>query len=387
MSEAEPSVEARWIARAERAGAAGGPARPGEEKSRTDAIVAAMRAEGLVAAFVGPEYGGPGLSLATVARITERLARASGSAGLIYAMHMSQALCLSRHGRGAFFESFQRRMVAEQILIASGTSEKGPGGDIFTSIASFEADGPGRLKGHKESPNISYLDHAGAILLTANHHPQGGRARQALALLDMAAVQVAPARPATLLGMKGILNQPAALDFTLPEEALFPDPFPTVARRTMTPSIQILWAALWSGIAWAVLEKARLFLHGEVKDSEAAVLARRDLADLITRHFAMNAMIRDVLAEYEGEVAGKAGTSIGFGAAARINRLKIACSDWLVEICSGALRLMGLRAYAAEGPYALAEPLADAFSAPIMVSNTRLLLNTAAIDPFADECL
>jgi acyl-CoA dehydrogenase len=57
----------------------------------------------------------------------------------------------------------------------------------------------------------------------------------------------------------------------------------------------------------------------------------------------------------------------------------------LLEICTGALRLIGLRGYATSGPYTLAEALADALSAPIMVSNTRLVMNTAAIEPYVDE--
>jgi acyl-CoA dehydrogenase len=153
----------------------------------------------------------------------------------------------------------------------------------------------------------------------------------------------------------------------------------------MTPCIQVLWAALWSGIAWGVIDKAKLFVHKEVgTDAEVVALARHDLSVLINTHYAINAMIRDAIAAYDAD--GGSG-NIGFGPAAQINRLKVCCSDWLNDICLGALRLIGIRGYAVGGPYSLAEPLADALSAPIMVSNTRLLLNTAAIEAFVDEAL
>jgi acyl-CoA dehydrogenase len=359
--------------------------RPGDEKAFADALLAQMRADGLLSVVVPPAFGGPGLNLIQTARITERIARASGSAGLTYAMHMSQALSVVRHGRGAFFEDFQRRMVRDQILIASGTSEKGPGGDIFTSIATVDLDPAGRITGAKESPNISYLDHAGAILLTANMAQPKGPDRQVLIVLEMADVQVTVPYPSGFMGMRGILNQPVALRFSAARAAVFPDLFAPIARRTMTPCIQVLWAALWSGIAWAVLDKAKRFVQNEISaDAEVAALARHDLSVLINTHYAMNAMIRDVIAAYDGDT-GKGG--IGFGAAAQINRLKVCCSDWLGEICTGALRLIGIRGYATGGPYTLAEPLADALSAPIMVSNTRLLMNTAAIESFVDEAL
>lgn len=147
---------------------------PGDEKAFADALLAQMRQDRLLSVMVPPAVGGPGLGLAEMARITERIARHSGSARLTYAIHMSQALSVVRHGIGGFFEEFQRRMEREQLLLASGASEKGLGGDIFTSIATLE-DRPGdRIGGRKESPNISYLDHAGAILLTANLARGGG---------------------------------------------------------------------------------------------------------------------------------------------------------------------------------------------------------------------
>ena len=359
--------------------------RPGDEKSFADALLAQMKSDGLMSVVVGPEHGGPGLGLEDTARITERIARQSGSAGLIYAMHMSQVLSLVHHGRGPFFEALKRRMVAEQLLIASGTSEKGPGGDIFTSIATVTVDADGRIGGQKESPNISYLDHAGLILLTANMANERGRMRQVLIALDIADTSVTVPYPSGFLGMRGILNQPVVVGFSAPSEAVFPDLFAPIARRTMTPTIQILWAALWSGIAAGVIEKAKLFVEKEIgADAELAAVGRHDLTLLINRHSEMNALIRDAIAGYERDTGG---ASIGFGPAAQINRLKICASEALVMICIGALRLIGIRGYATAGPYSVAEAVADALSAPIMVSNTRLVMNTAAIEKFVEERL
>lgn len=360
--------------------------RPGDEKTFADALLAQIKADRLLSVVVGPDHGGPGLGLADTARITERIARQSGSAGLIYAMHMSQALSVVHHGRGPFFDALQRRMVADQLLIASGTSEKGPGGDIFTSIATVTRGDDGRISGQKESPNISYLDHAGLILLTANMANDKGKLRQVLIALDITDTAITVPYPSGFLGMRGILNQPVVADFSAPSDAVFPDLFALIARRTMTPTIQILWAALWSGIAAGVIEKARLFVEREIgADVELATIGRHDLTALINRHSEMNALIREAIAGYEGGASGAA--SIGFGPAAQINRLKICASDALVAICIGALRLIGIRGYAVSGPYSVAEAVADALSAPIMVSNTRLMMNTAAIEKFVEQRL
>jgi alkylation response protein AidB-like acyl-CoA dehydrogenase len=99
--------------------------RAGEEKIFADAVLSLVRSDGLIGAIVPVDHGGGGLGVGDIARITFNIARVSGSAGLIYAMHMSQAISVIRHGTGPFFEGFMRRMVRDQILIASGTSEKG----------------------------------------------------------------------------------------------------------------------------------------------------------------------------------------------------------------------------------------------------------------------
>ncbi len=363
---------------------------PGDEKAFADLLLARMRETGLLSAAVPPEFGGPGLGLGAVARITERIARHSGSAGLIYAMHMSQVFSVVRHGSGAFFAALQERMVREQILIASGTSEKGPGGDIFTSLARVTPGPDGRLAGVKESPNISYLDQAGLILLTANMAADaagnpGGGDRQVLIALDMKDVQVEAPHRAGFLGMRGIVNQPARLTFSAPPEAVFPTPFAPIARRSMTPCIHVLWAAMWSGIAWGAIDKARTFLRQEIAaGGEAEALARHALSRIVNRHATLNALVRAAIQACESDPTRG---DIGLGAAARINRLKITGSELLVEICLEALKLIGIRAYAAGGPYSLAEAMADALSAPVMVSNTRLQMNTAAVEGFAEEAL
>jgi acyl-CoA dehydrogenase len=358
---------------------------PGDEKSFTDAMLSLMRSDGLLSVVVPTDFGGPGLNLEMTARITERIARQSGSAGLIYAMHMSQVMSVVKHGEGAFFEDLQRRIVTEQLLIASGTSEKGPGGDIFTSIATVALGAEGNITGAKESPNISYLDHAGLVLLTANMVQPTGKMRQVLIALDMKAVNVTVPYKSSFMGMRGILNQPVALQFTAPSAAVFHEPFAPIARRTMTPGIQILWASLWSGIAWAALARVKTFVREELsKDADVAQGARLELSSLINKHHAMNCLIRAAIASYSTD-SGTA--SIGFSTAAQINRLKICCADWLNEICMGALRVIGLRGYATAGPYTLAEIMTDALSAPIMVSNTRLQINTAAIEDYVDEAL
>ena len=131
-----------------------------------------------------------------------------------------------------------------------------------------------------------------------------------------------------------------------------------------------------------MLDRAKAYVARELDDkSEVTPVVRHALTRLIDRHYTMNALIRDAIAEYEAETKD----GLGFGPAARINRLKVVASELLNEICQGALGILGIRGYATGGPYSIAEPLADALSAPIMVSNLRLSMNNAKIEGFIDE--
>ncbi len=359
------------------------PPSPGAEKAHADALVAQLRADGLFAVAVGPAFGGPGLDLADMARITFAIARTSGSAGLIYAMHLSQALSIVRHGQGGYFEDFQRRMVLDQILLASGTSEKATGGDILHSLCTIAEAEDGTLKLTKETANISYADHAGAFLISANLVRPNGKPQQVLVLAERGQTDLTPGPGTGFLGMRGMLNSPWTVAARFSQDAVFAESFRVIASRTMTPSIHVLWAALWSGIAASALGRAKRFVTKEIgSDDELYVIARHELTQLVDRHYMMNALIRDAIAlqEDEGRPAG-----IGFLPGARINRLKMCCSALAEDICRGALRLTGLRGYALGGPYSVAEQLQDVLSASVMISNLRLAANTSKLDGFMDE--
>lgn len=354
-----------------------------DEKAFADAILEQLRADRLLWCVAPRDRGGDGASIGDVARVTFNIARLSGSAGLIYAMHMSQALSVVRHGgASAFFASFLDRMVAKQAMVASGTSEKGVGGDIFGSLCCIEEAPGGGLSLTKESPNISYLDHAEAVLVSAMRVQPNGRKAQVLIALEMDALDLRPGPEGVFIGMRGIQNRPYAFTARFDEAAIFADTYPVIARDTMTPSVHVFWAALWSGIASHALSKTKVFLAKDPPaDDAAALVMRAELSRLIDKHYQMNAIIRDAIAEQDGSSA----EAMGLVHTARLKRLKVVCSGLIEEICLGALGLVGMRGYAESGEYSLAEPLRDALSAKVMISNYRLLVGNAKIERFLEE--
>lgn len=359
----------------------------GHERDYTDAIVQQLRDDQLISVAVPPSHGGPGLGTAEIARITCNISRVSACAGLIYAMHMSQAFSVIRHAPATpFFDDFIRRMLSDQMLIGSGTSETGVGGDIFGSICTVEDAGDGALRIVKETPIISYFQHAGAVLITAMREI-GGKKRQVLVVGEKPGMEWIDGKEMHLMGMRGIVNQGFTLTTRFNEDAIFPEDFPAIQRVTMTPVINIFWAAVWSGIAWQALDRTKRYLaKSGTKDPEVAPVIRYDLSDLMNKHYIMNAIIRDAIAEDAANQAD-ADMTQRMAQTARNARMKIICSDLLQDICRGAMDIIGMGSYAIDSPFSMAELMSDALSAKLMVSNYRLAARNAKIERFLEEAI
>jgi acyl-CoA dehydrogenase len=357
---------------------------PGADvKAETDALFAQLRRDRLAWAMAPTGRGGADADLSQTARVTFHLAKTSGSLGLIYAMHASQAYTLLRHGAGSpFLEALADRLIAEQTLVASGTSEKGVGGDIFGSACAIEPLEDGLFSVAKESPNISYLDHAGAVLVTAMRVSPKGAKSQVLIAAQMADFTFEAGPDAQMMGMRGILNRPYSLKGRFSADAIFGQDYPRIAGETMTPVIHVLWAALWSGMAAHALGKAKAFLE-KSPDGDGAELMSVELSRLANKHYTMNTLIREAALDFDPD--RQAAGPLDLSRTAKIKRLKIVCSELLEEICLGALGVIGFAAYAERGKFSLAELIRDALSARVMINNNRLLLANRAIERFVDD--
>ncbi|MEZ4629941.1 MAG: hypothetical protein R2880_04365 [Deinococcales bacterium] len=349
-------------------------------KDRSDIILQHCKDLRLLSIVVPKSFGGEEYALKDVVKLVFSISKTSASAGLIYAMHLSQLLCLVRHGNTTFLQECLQKLSDEQGLIASVTSEIRVGGDIFGSQCHILEKGDALLL-EKSTPNISYADTAGAFLITAMDLRIKKPTQRLIYVLKEQAELVVLHRN-SFLGMQGISNGSYKIQANFSEDAIFSDNFPLIARETMTPTTHILWAALWSGIASHVIEVCRRFISKELEsNSNIQQYMSFKLSELVNLHHTMNSLIRDSLHTWESSKS----SSIGFSAAAQYNRLKIICSETLNGICYQALNICGLRGYAEDGPYSLAEAIRDALSAPLMVSNYRLMQNTLAVEKFVQE--
>jgi acyl-CoA dehydrogenase len=344
--------------------------------------IAALREQKLMSALVPASLGGADLTFSEVAAMCELLATGCASAGMVFAMHQIQVACIARHGLSSpGLSQYLRELVDKQYVIASVTSEVGVGGEMRTSIAGVTREG-GRYSVNKDATTISYCEHADDLLLTARRAPEAPPSDQVLVLLKKGDYKVERTGNWDTMGMRGTCSPSFKVFAQGPEEHVLPTPFADIASHTMVPVSHVLWASVWLGIASSAVSNARAFVRQQARSKPGTVppTAVR-LAELSSLLQTMRTNVHDVVREAEELMTGGAGTdalsSISF--ALKMNNLKVAASQLVVQIVHQALLICGIMGYKNDSPYALGRHLRDAHSAALMVGNDRILATNAQL--------
>ncbi|WP_354686187.1 acyl-CoA dehydrogenase family protein [Cupriavidus necator] len=340
--------------------------------------LAALREQGLLGALVPREYGGAGASIETIAAICRILGGGCAATGMIYAMHQIQVACVVDHGIGsAWHQDLLRRLAAEQLLLASATSEESIGGALRTSSCAVNADS-GTLHLLKMAPTISYGAHADGILVTARRHPDAAPSDQVLVCMLRPDYTLECLSGWDTLGMRGTCSNGFRLEARGSVEQVLPVPFGEIAEATMTPFSHIVWAALWTGVAADAVQRARTLFRAQAR-ARPGVLppSATRVAEAVAIIQLMEGRIELALNHYRQHRQGSGGMSAGFALAAEMNSVKTSVSALAIEAVQTALLVCGMAGYKQGTPYSLGRHLRDLWSAPLMINNDRILTNTA----------
>jgi acyl-CoA dehydrogenase len=347
--------------------------------------VEALRSAGAFGWGVPHEFGGAGAQIDDLSDATFELASRCAATGMVFAMHQIQIACIVRHlGNSLWFKDYLRRVVREQRLIASATSEVGVGGDMRKSIAAIQpvADSPDRLvQFEKKASTISYGAHADDLLTTLRCSPDADHGDQVLVLTHLADMEIQPTSEWDTLGMRGTCSPGFAVRATCLADQVLPVPFAAVAAETMVPFSHILWAHVWLGISTDAFSRAQNFVRAQARQNPGTTPPSAvRLSELSVRMAEFRALVHGAMEEYRSLADGERRHSLStIGYAVRINNLKIAASEAAVEACQGALRICGFAGYGNGGPYSVGRQLRDAHSAAIMIANDRLHATNAAL--------
>ncbi len=341
----------------------------------------ALRQARLLSAYVPAEYGGMGLNVLQVAKLCEVLGQSCGSSAMIYAMHQIQVACVVHHAQqSAYFRDYLRRLVKEQRLMASATTELGVGGDLRTSLCAVDVQGDSfRLT--KKAPVISYGAEADDILVTCRKALDAPGSEQVHVLVRRGDYTAEPLSGWDTLGFRGTCSSGFTLTAHGNAEQILPTPFAEILSQTMHPYSHVVWSSLWAGIATDAVNRARAFVRGEARKTPGETpLSALRLAEVDALLQELRHNVAGHAREYQELLArGEPEALAGFGFAIRTNNLKISSSQRVVEIVGRAMLICGISGYRNDSKYSLGRHLRDAYGAALMVNNDRIMKLNAAM--------
>ncbi|GAC1667826.1 MAG: acyl-CoA dehydrogenase family protein [Steroidobacteraceae bacterium] len=338
---------------------------------------AEIRRQRLLGIQVPQTLGGEGASIAEIADVCYILGQACSSAALIYAMHQIKMACIVRHAKGnAALERILCRIAAEQLLMASSTTEGQSGGNVRSSEAAIEHDGS-QITLERKATVISYAVEADGIVTTARRAADASGSDQVLLVLLKADYTLERLQVWDTLGMRGTHSEGFTLRARAAPEQIIPEPYDKIHAQTMVPFAHLLWGSVWAGIAAAATGKAQAFIRHAVRSSNGQIPPG---AAHFTQAVSSLRTLRGVLAanlrSYEGAMADeKAVSSLEFQATITLTKVQV--SELAVTTVLSALRACGLSGYRNDTEFTIGRLLRDVLSAPIMINNDRILANLA----------
>jgi len=338
---------------------------------------AAVKAQRLLGIQVPKALGGEGASIADVADVCFQLGQACASTGMIFAMHQIKVACVRRHmGDNATLAQMLRRLCAEQLLLASSTTEGQGGGNIRSSEAPIEHRDAGRISLERRASVISYGAYADGVVTTARRAADAAASDQVLVALFKSDYTLTKLQGWDALGMRGTCSEGYTLKADASAEQVLPEPYETIHVRTMVPCAHLLWGSVWTGIAAAATARAQAFIRNAMRHGgqlpPGAPQFTRALATLRT----LRGMLSTSLRRYE-QCMNDPSALAALDFQTMITLTKVEASELAATTVMHAMRATGLSGYRNDSEYSIGRHLRDVLSSPIMINNDRILANLA----------
>ena len=348
-----------------------------DRKARFPAeAIEAVKDARLLSSSLPTSVGGGGFRISQLAEVARALGSSCSSAGMVFAMHHTQALTLARHGLSGPIAELTAAIAANESLLASATTEITTGGDIGSSTCAVVLDGD-EVTLEKNAPVISYAEYADYICVTARRGPESAAGDQVLLVCPAGTTQLERTSTWDVLGFRGTCSPGFMLSARTARTNVLPIDYATIAAGTMLPASHTLWASVWLGIADAAVRKARTAVRQAVRKSGGKPVPQAaKLADLTVVHQNFESTVLAGVRRYEEFVeSGAAEPTIGFTIA--MNNLKLASSTAVIDVVAGALALIGINGYREDHAMTMGRLLRDSYGPQLMVSNDRIRQNNA----------
>jgi acyl-CoA dehydrogenase len=341
----------------------------------------ALKEAQILSAAVPAEFGGAGLGVVELSKMCSLLAQHCSATAMILAMHHIQVACIAdTHRSSPEWTDYLRRVVSEQRLIASVTSEVGPSGDLRQSVAAVETTAGGwRLT--KNATTVSYGAHADDLLITVRRSPDANANDQVLVLAVAGQYRLEDVGGWDTMGMRGTCSPSAVVHAEGRAWQVLDAPFGEIASRSMVPFSHCLWGGVWLGIAEEAVRRTRSLVRDKARKSPGKLpTTAQHLSQVVAKLQLMRSEVEHMATRYTRLRSDRDNATLdGVGYAIQLNNLKLTASETVSEIVTDCMRLGGISAYINQGEHSCARLLRDALSAPIMINNYRLRETNATL--------
>ena len=338
---------------------------------------AEIRKQRLLGIQVPQVLGGESATIGEIADVCYILGQACSSTGLIYAMHQIKMACITRHTKGnVSLERILGRIAAEQLLMASSTTEGQAGGNVRSSEAPVEHDGK-EVTLERKATVISYAVEADGVVTTARRAADAASSDQVLVVFLKDDYTLTKLSGWDAFGMRGTCGEGFALDALGSAEQILPASYDKIHAHTMLPVAHLVWSGVWAGIAAAAVERARAFVRKAHGGSGAMPAGATHLTRASASLRTLRNLINASLQRFEAAASDPAALeAIDFQTAMAMH--KVSASELAVVTVMSAMQAAGIAGYRNDSEFSIGRQLRDILSSPIMISNDRIMANVAA---------
>lgn len=262
-------------------------------------------------------------------------------------------------------------------LLASSTTEAQAGGNVRSSEAAVALLGE-QITLERCATVISYALAVDGIVTTARRAADAPASDQVLLVLLKADYTLERLQGWDTLGMRGTQSEGFTLRAKAPADQILPVPYARIHAETMVPYAHLLWGSVWGGIAAAAAGKAQALIRHAMRQSGGKPPPG---AAHFTQALSSLRMLRGVLAaalhSYEAAI-GEEQTLGSLEFQSMITLTKVQASELAVAVVMSSMRACGLSGFRNDSEFSIGQHLRDVLSAPLMISNDRILANLAA---------
>jgi acyl-CoA dehydrogenase len=346
--------------------------------------ISAARTQRLLGCLVPANLGGEEASISDVVDVCYVLGRACASSAMIFAMHQIMVAILVRHARNSpWHRGLLRRIAAEQLLLASSTTEGKGGGDLRASDCAVERSGS-RMQLAKSATVVSYGAEADGILTTARHSVDAQPSNQVLVAFLKDDYQLKPIGDWDALGMRGTCSAGFMLTGSGDVDQVLAEAYQSIHTRTMMPVAHLTWGGVWAGLAAGAVDRARRFIRTSTRQGSGQLPpGAAHLTRAIASLRVLRASLASALRRFE-QIANDADELDSLDFQTSMNLLKVNASELAVTTVMSCMHTCGIAGYRNSGEFSISRYLRDVLSSPIMINNDRVLANTAGVALLVD---